>query len=86
MGRNEGPQRQSPELRALWHAFGGKRDIVDMVSHAPCTARRTAAAKLSCLLYEGIWWGNGRVMGIHEGLWVSRSLGDGARATVCYGL
>ena len=34
MDRNEGPQRQSPELRALWHAFGGKRDIVDVSFHA----------------------------------------------------
>ena len=54
MGRNEGPQRQSPELRALWHAFGGKRDIVDMVSHAPSAAQQIEPAKLPFLLHEGV--------------------------------
>jgi hypothetical protein len=51
-GENVGPQRLSPELAVMVHNFGGERDIVDMVSHAPCSARRTAPAKLSFLLHE----------------------------------
>jgi len=46
------PQRLSPELRALLRRVGGERDIVDMVCHAPCSARRATPAKLPFLLHE----------------------------------
>ena len=52
LGGNEGPQRLSPELRALLRRVGGERDIVDMVCHAPCSARRATPAKLPFLLHE----------------------------------